>query len=225
MTGRVVPLGADIHSRVQAMLPWYARARLGVDDRASVEAHLAECPRCQAELAWERRLHVTDDDDADEGHDVERDLAALRVRIAGVETSARPVGLATRLARGWRQGPGWVRWALAAQGALVVMVAMLSLWGLVDAPSPEQRYRALGAHTVLPAAGGGHLIVRFRPDATEQEMRDALRDSDARLVHGPTTTDAYVLTVPAARVHDAVARLRARRAVLLVESLESAGAP
>jgi hypothetical protein len=67
--------------------------------------------------------------------------------------------------------------------------------------------------------------VRFRPDATEQELRDALRDSNARLVHGPTSTDAYVLAVPAEHVNDAVARLRARRVVLLVESLDGASPP
>jgi hypothetical protein len=56
-------------------------------------------------------------------------------------------------------------------------------------------------------------------------MREALRDSNARLVHGPTSTDAYVLAVPAEHVDDAVARLRARRVVLLVESLDGAGPP
>jgi hypothetical protein len=56
-------------------------------------------------------------------------------------------------------------------------------------------------------------------------MRDALRDSNARIVHGPTRTDAYLLTVPAERVGDAVVRLRAQPAVLLVESLDGAGPP
>ena len=219
MTARVLPLDADVHAQVQALLPWYVRARLEPDEHARVEAHVAQCPRCQAELAWERKMQITDDDAGDE-HQAERDLATLRARIGSDAKSTGRAGAAARLMRGWRQGPAWLRWALLAQCAAV---ATLSVALLVESPSPGQRYRALGAHTALPA--GGNLIVRFRPDATEQEIRDALRDSNARLVHGPTSTDAYVLAVPADHVDDAVTRLRARRVVLLVESLDGASPP
>jgi len=221
VSGRVIPLGTDIHSRVQALLPWYVRGSLDIEERARIEAHLGECALCQAELAWERRLHVADDAAAP-SEDVERDLALLRERLVGAAVPARQGERAARLPRGWRQGPAWLRWALVAQCA-VIATLMLGLFA--DAPSPEQRYRALGRHAVVPVAGGGNLVVRFRPETTEQQMRQTLRDSDARLVYGPTTTDAYVLSVPAERVKDAIGRLRAQRTVLLVESLDGAGAP
>jgi hypothetical protein len=67
--------------------------------------------------------------------------------------------------------------------------------------------------------------VRFRPEATEQEMRRVLRDSEARLVYGPTATDAYLLAVPAGLETAAVQRLRKESAVLLVESLDGRAAP
>src|SRR3989442_15343305 len=102
MTARVVPLDADVHAQVQALLPWYVRARLEPDERARVEAHLAQCPRCQAELAWERKVLVADDDAGDE-QQVERDLTTLRARIAGDAESTRRAGAAARLLRGWRQ--------------------------------------------------------------------------------------------------------------------------
>ncbi|HEY6356409.1 MAG TPA: zf-HC2 domain-containing protein [Burkholderiaceae bacterium] len=221
MSGRVVQFG-DVHQRVQALLPWYVGASLGAEERARVDAHLAECARCQAELAWERRLHVADDD-TDVPADVERDLALLRERIADRAAPAQPGGAAARLLGSWRQGPAWMRWAVAGHCAVV---AMLGLSLLLVALSPEPRYRALGARAAAPgAAGGGNLIVRFRPDATEQDMRSALRDSQARLVYGPTTTDAYLLAVPADRVKAAVTRLRGERAVLLVESLDGGAVP
>jgi Putative zinc-finger len=219
VSARVVPLDADVHVRLQGLLPWYLRGRLDADERVRVEAHVAQCARCQAELAWERKLLVTDDD-AGDPREVERDLAALRTRIADGAASTRRAGAASRLLGRWRQGPAWMRWALLAQCAAV---AVLGVALLVETPLPGQRYRALGAHTVLPA--GGNLIVRFRPEATEQEMRDALRDSNAHLVHGPTSTDAYLLAVQPEHVNDAVARLRAQRAVLLVESLDGANRP
>lgn len=217
MSGRVVQFG-DVHQRTQALLPWYVGAGLSADERAVVDAHLAGCPRCQAELAWERELQAADSD-ADSVNDVDRDFALLRERIGGRAARASSSGFATRLIRGWRQGPVWMRWTLAGQCALV---AMLGLSLLLVALSPEPRYRTLGGRAAAAGAPGGNLIVRFRPDATEQDMRSVLRDSEARLVYGPTTTDAYLLAVPAERVKAAVTRLRGARAVLLVESLDGA---
>jgi anti-sigma factor RsiW len=222
-------MDADVHAQVQALLPWYVRARLEADERAMVDAHVAQCPRCQGELAWERKLLVARDGDTGDLRDVESDLAMLRARIAvaadpptrGSATNRPARGSATtRLVRAWRAGPAWMRWALLAQ---CVVVAALGAALLVEVPLPGQRYRALGASATMPAAG--NLIVRFRPDATEQQMRDALRDSNARIVQGPTRTDAYLLTVPAERVGDALMRLRAQPAVLLVESLDGASPP
>ena len=221
MSGRVVPFG-DVHQTVQALLPWYVGATLSADERASVDAHLAECSRCQVELAWERKLQAAADDDEVPGA-VDRDLALLRECIVDGAAAAQPRGFATRLMHGWSQGPAWLRWSLLAQSALV---ATLGISLLLVALSPEPRYRALGARaTASGAAGGGNLIVRFRPDATEQDLRGALRNSEARLVYGPTTTDAYLLAVPADRVQAAVKRLRAERAVLLVESLDGGASP
>ncbi|HEY2256426.1 MAG TPA: hypothetical protein VGI11_12380, partial [Variovorax sp.] len=116
----------------------------------------------------------------------------------------------------------WTRRALLGQCVLVATLGSL----LVLTASPEQRYRALGGPAApLASAAGGQLIVRFRPDATEQEMRRVLRDSQARLVYGPTATDAYLLAVPVGLETDAVKQLRQERVVLLVESLDGRAAP
>ena len=221
MSARVVHLGTDMHQKVQALLPWYVCANLGAEERVRVEAHIAECPRCQAELAWERKLqaaHV----DTDAPGDVDRDFALLRERIAGDAAPRRRGSLVARLMQDWRAGPAWMRWTVAGQ---CVVVAALS--GLLLVPfSAEHRYRALGGPAAAPgAAGGGNLIVRFRPEATERDMRRVLRDSEARLVYGPTTTDAYLLAVPAGHEAAAVARLRRASAVLLVESLDGRASP
>jgi anti-sigma factor RsiW len=218
----VVQLGTDVHHKVQALLPWYVAASLGAEERASIDAHLAECPRCQSELAWERKLQAAADD-GDAAGDVDQGFALLRQRIIGGAAPVRPGSLSARLQRGWRRSPAWARWALAAQFAVV---ATLGISLLLVAPSREERYRTLGAPAAATGvAGGGNLIVRFRPETTEQQMRSVLRDSEARLVYGPTTTDAYLLAVPAGRVKAAVTRLRGNGVVLLVESLDGGTAP
>jgi hypothetical protein len=71
----------------------------------------------------------------------------------------------------------------------------------------------------VDASAPANALVVFRPDATEADIRAALRAGDARLVGGPTVTDAYLLRIPDLGAAP-LARLRAQRAVARVESLE-----
>lgn len=223
MTGRVVQLGTDLHHKVQALLPWYVSAGLDEEDRARVEAHIAECPRCQAELAWEREVQAAyAQSTTGIGGDASQEFAQLRERLAAEASPPQGRGLLARLKAHWRQAPAWTRWALAGQCAVVAALSSV----LLTALPPEPGFRTLGEPASGPGAGTrGNLIVRFRPEATEQDMRRVLRDSAARLVYGPTTTDAYLLAVPAGFESEAVRRLRSERAVLLVESLDGRAAP
>ena len=83
-------------------------------------------------------------------------------------------------------------------------------------------YRALGAPG---AAATANAVVMFKPDATEQEIRSALRASGARFVDGPTASNAYLLSVRGDDHAGAIARLRAQPAVLLAESLDARPGP
>jgi hypothetical protein len=228
VTARIVDFGGSAHRQVEAMLPWYASGTLDEQERALVESHLAQCPRCQGELAWERRLQAAHaaategSDGQSDGHavaDVEAGLAVLRERI---EASSRRPRWSDSLRRLWLQAPLAWRVAVSVQAtAIVVLCLMLVPW-----PAREAAYRTLGnPPAAAGVSGSGRLVVRFRPEATEQEMRRVLRDSDARLAYGPTTTNAYLLTVPAGREKAAVARLRKESVVLLVESLDGETPP
>ena len=73
-----------------------------------------------------------------------------------------------------------------------------------------------------PAEQGATAVVRFRPDATEAQIRQGLKDSGARLVDGPTVSDAYVVRLPRDRYAAALDKLRKAPGVALVEALESA---
>ncbi|WP_431276528.1 anti-sigma factor family protein [Variovorax ureilyticus] len=222
MSGRVVQFDTDVHRRVQSMLAWYVSERLDAQERAHVEGHLAECPRCRTELAAERALQSAYAADVDPPGDVDQGFAALRARIAGSAPSRQSEGWMARLRNRWLESPPWTRWALLGQCVLVATLGGV----LVVQPSPVKQYRALGEPAGPPASASvGRLIVRFQPEATEQEMRRVLRDVEARLVYGPTTTDAYVLAVPAGLETAAVEQLRREKAVTLVESLDGRTTP
>jgi hypothetical protein len=50
-------------------------------------------------------------------------------------------------------------------------------------------YRGLGA----TGHAQGNVVVAFNPDTPERELRRILQAAEARVVDGPTVTDAYVL--------------------------------
>jgi len=201
---RVLPLDSSEHRTAQELLPWFANQTLSAAEAAAVAAHLAQCSRCQADaaaLAAVRAVPI----DVDSGGSVERDWAALRGRL-----EARP--------RETRRTSGRPWWKLSLQVALAGQaVVMLILGGaLIATTTRTEPYRALGS---APAAIEANALAVFRADATEQQMREALRAAGARIVGGPTISDAYLLRM-ADLQPETLARLRAQPGVLRVESLQ-----
>ena len=215
MKARILALDSDEHQAVQALLPWFVNGTLDDPEAARVEAHLAGCARCQADAAWQERLRDRRSPGAladDAARDVDRDWAALRSRL-----DAKPPATASRAPRTTARErwpwPRWTRWVVATEAGVVLVLA-LALFG---ATRPTEPYRALGG---APVATAANAVVVFRPNATEAQIRAALRASDARVVGGPTVMDAYLLHLPEPG-RDALARLRSQPAVQRAESLDS----
>jgi anti-sigma factor RsiW len=199
---RIIPLTGDPHLEVQKLLPWYATGTLDALEHAQVEAHLAGCPDCRAELAFERRLRPQ--------------IAELPLDAQGgwerlQQQMTQPAPPPRAAARPPRPVGGWLVWAVAAQFLLILCIGALAL-----APRTA-RYQTLGAP---PPPAVGDMVVMFRPETPERDLRRVLQASGARLVDGPTSADAYVLRAPAGRRDAALAELRKRREITLAEPLD-----
>ena len=224
MTGRIISLHGDAHNDVNALLPWYASGRLDADDLARVEAHLAGCAQCQADLAVEKRLCAAvaalPEDDVPS---VDAGWAALNGRLK--PRRPRLLEQMDGLRRQWRLSAGWLRVAAVAQ--LVVICGGLGLWGAWGLQKPAQSLGEPQYHTLssAPVAVQGNAVLVFRPDITEAELRATLRGAHARLVDGPTAADAYLVAIPAAERDKTVVRLRASKAVVLAEAIDTKAAP
>ncbi|HEX7984068.1 MAG TPA: zf-HC2 domain-containing protein [Duganella sp.] len=247
MNGRVFRMDIPAHQAVQELLPWYASSQLPADDAQRVEQHLHVCEQCRQDLQWERELRAETQADAGrdalalpEGVDMERAWARMmpalgaqdpvdEVHVQAPAAAPATTGAATPPAapplspqRWWRTGaanqPAWLRWAVAAQWVLIVgLVALLAR----PDPAPAA-YHVLGN-----GVGGatGNLVVMFHPNTTERELRRILQAQGARVVDGPTVTDAYLLSVPEENRDSALQALRANPAVKLAEALDEGGAP
>jgi len=228
MTGQIIRFQGDQHREVQSLLPWYLTGRLDEPDQARVEAHLSACPECQAEANAEQRLAeaIAGLSAAETPHDVERGWARMRRQVA-LDAPRRARGWAApgwlsgglaEIGRQWRGGAPSLRWVVAAQFGLLVLATTLLLLPSVQ----PARYRALGAR---PAVASGNVVVIFRPDVREKDLRETLLANDARLVDGPTAADAYLLHVPPAQRGAVLARLRQSARIELAEPVDAGSPP
>jgi anti-sigma factor RsiW len=194
----VINLRERPHHPAQCLLPWYLNGTLDETDAALVEAHLADCGECRAELDGE---------------------VALAAGVAGLSVDQTVGRLAPAADRPERSAATFLRrrvplgWALAAQAAAAFLVAIF-LPGETDRQG--EVYHALGSETRTDA---GNVIVLFAPETRERAVRKTLSEAGARVVDGPTASGAYVLRVPRERKAAALERLRADPGVTLAEPI------
>jgi len=194
---------ADLHRHVAELVPWYVNDTLEGRDRDAVIAHLPGCPACREEVARCQTLaagvqSAVDAAGAPGPGRLERVLASIELLEA---TGAQRTGWRGR----WRAGaewlgdlfqrtPGPVRWSLAAEAALLVLVIGLTAWPGVRSPSAPYRTLADGEQR----AGQEALIhVVFTEDITERELRTLLRRVEGRIVDGPSAVGLYTVDVRA----------------------------
>jgi anti-sigma factor RsiW len=210
----IIPLERDPHDKMRKLFPWYVTGRLDAEETAELEEHLADCAECQAELRSERALGA---EVAGLPMDVERGWSALRQRLQAppgdVAFEAAAPALPRR--RAWR-GTGWLVGAQAAAILILGVVVALPRF------EPPAQYHALGSP---PAAGAGNIVVIFRPETSERELRRTLNDAGARMVDGPTAVDGYVLRVADSNRNAALTRLRSHSDVVLAQPIDAGGAP
>lgn len=210
------------HEEAQELLPWLANGTLAGTELERVQAHLQTCAGCRTELALLHTLRAAGPGAAPVG-DAEAALARLLPQLDApsalplAQTGPAPVvqGWRARLAANDRS---WLRVAVGLQLCVIgVLCAML----FRPSASPDAQagaYRLLGADAGVRSS----LVVTFRPDTPERELRRIVLAGGARVVGGPTATGAWLLDTGEAP--DAVlARLRAEPAVTLAEALGAEG--
>src|SRR5215208_1880131 len=197
----------DPHDQAEELLPWYATGQLEGTDRARVERHLASCARCQRRLGIER---VLIDRVRSYAPDVEAGWARLRSRIEA-PPQKRP-RLRDAVGELWNS---LRRPSVAAIAGAQVAFLAIAVW--IAQPPGQPAFVGLGS---APAPVQANLIVMFRPDAREAELRAALESSGTTLVGGPTEADAYLLHVPSGSRVSALARLRSNRNVTMAQPID-----
>lgn len=213
------PPQAD-HLRAWDLLPWVVNGRASAEQVQWVDAHVAGCDDCRAELAWQRSLlrAIAAPRAMPAGGDPEAALQRLMARL-DVPTEAQPVPPAAS-----GGGPRYLTQALVA--AVVAQAIGLGLLGMHLWPGAG-RDASPGYETLSePRAVAGTL--RVLPDGamTQADWRALLQGQGLQVVAGPNAAGAYALApvagaaaVPRA---EALARLRAAPGIRLAEPIGEA---
>lgn len=201
------------HLEAQDALPWLANGTLAGAELERVQAHVESCAHCRADLALLRTVHAAGPGQ-DLDFDPDRALARLVEHLPQLD--AAPAQEQTGLLQRWRNRVAandrtWLRAAVAAQFCAIAVLAAL----LARPSAQPDSYHVLGA---AGANGMARVVVTFRPDTPEAELRRIVRASGARIVGGPTVTDAWLVGADG-RLDPVLARLRAEPAVTLAEPL------
>jgi anti-sigma factor RsiW len=211
------------HQAAQEALPWLANGTLEGPERERVEAHLRGCAHCRNELELLKALRAAGPGAAPDC-DPEAAWARMQARLDAPAVDSAPVPApaaapAAKVPSRWRtriaaNDGSWLRIAVALQCCLIAVLAALLL-----RPDDDAAYRGLGA---APAVRAG-IVVAFRPDTPERELRRIVRDSGGQLSGGPTAGEAWLVNGddPAA----ILARLRSEPAVVLAEPLGAENRP
>jgi hypothetical protein len=212
------------HDQAHELLPWLHAGGLAGDEREALEAHLQGCALCGDEL---RRLDLLRAAVEEEGAEEPRPSADLLARALARLPAPRAragfaAGALARLREGWASF--WqpllppVRLALAAQ---LVLIAALGI-GWYQAARTPGHLVTLSGPAVAPSGEHALLVVAFRPEATEAEVRRSLVSVDGRLAGGPSAAGFYTVAVPLApdrgkEIEAVLARLRREAAVRYAE--------
>lgn len=212
MNGRIIKLAASTHQTVQELLPWFVTNTLSAEETALVQIHLQACSQCRADADRQRMLHAAQPRSGPMP-DVEQAWARLRPQLDTQRPGPARPALSALWSRIFKPGTGWLRWVVVGQSVAIVVLAVL----LMPPFTGSGLYRGLGA------AGGpsGNIVVMFKPETTEQELRTILQESGARLIDGPTASHAYILEAPDEQQKSVLHALRSQRAVALAEPLDS----
>lgn len=209
------------HRAAQEALPWLANATLDAGEEERLRTHLRSCACCRDELALLQAVRAAGPGPGSgpaPGCDPDRAWARMQQRLDQPQAASMPGTLARWGARIAANDRSWLRGAVALQCCLIAVLAALLV-------RPDQgqdagtAYRGLGA--AAPVRAG--IVVVFRPDTPERELRRIVRASGARLAGGPTAADAWLLD--GGDTAAVLARLRAEPAVELAEPLGAGARP
>jgi anti-sigma factor RsiW len=182
----------DTHAEAWALLPWLANGRLSADDREWVEAHVAGCAECRAELAAQRTVvahMVGGDPQPVSANDEQKSFNKLWARIEAAESATTPVTTpaAAGIARPSRPSrpSRAVRWLAAAVVVQAIGLGALGVGALRDDGVAQDDIVTVA--DPMPRLDAPAVRIVFAPQASIETINTLLVHQGLSIVSGPGT--------------------------------------
>lgn len=203
----------QLHDHVFQLLPWYVNESLSSDERTLVEEHLSQCQLCQQALADDLVMMKIPESNI-EVPNLDKALDKMMRRIefsSGTATKYTP-SFSQRMRKKWLRPISIpMAWLVLPQFAALLIIAV----SLTDLMKHEPNYQALSSGNAIHS----NVVVVFKSQATLADVSDALQRFDAKIVDGPTVTNAYLLHVPNEKIVQVVNGLRIDKNVEYIHQL------
>jgi anti-sigma factor RsiW len=179
----------DTHAEAWALLPWLANGRIAPEEREWVEAHVATCAECRAELATQRMVagemvRVGAAAPVSAESDEQKSFNKLWARIEVSESlseSAATTG-APQASNGGRSRT--VRWLAAAVVVQAIGLGVLGVAALQNSDPRQRDTMTTVSHPLAPLAAPAVRLV-FAPETSIETVNMMLTHQGLQLVEGP----------------------------------------
>jgi anti-sigma factor RsiW len=212
------------HDDVWHVLPFYVNGTLRGPARADVDAHLATCTECRAELVTQTQVRDTilheevRQESAQTSFDQLWDRIQEDEAVSGAHhANARDAAPALHRVPASRA----MKWLVAAVIVEGIGLATLSAMTWSQGASTAPDYRTLSDPS---QPSGGQIRAVFAPDLKLAELQSLLSGSKLSVVGGPTEAGVYTLALEEANasVDNALTRLRGSASVRFAEPIARA---
>ncbi len=204
------------HHEVSALIPWYVNSRLSESERLKVDAHIADCAACRADVLVEQQVFEAIKGAPTVEYMPAASLKRLQERLDCLQNVA-PAADAAPLVK---NRSGWPKRGLMA-ASIALMAITLSLlladrWVQFRAQQAAPNYRTV---TNSPPRARDEVIrAVFAPTLTLVELQAILAEAELRIVSGPTEAGVYSLAAKSSRpVRSSLALLRQHPTVRFAE--------
>lgn len=173
----------DTHAEAWALLPWLANGRISTDDREWVEAHVAGCAECRAELASQRLVASSMGREREQpanGNEEQKSFNKLWARIEAAESATTPV---TGTLGGGSRASRTVRWLAAAVVVQAVGLGVLGFGALRGDAGPKDDIITVSKPE--PRLDAPAVRIVFAPQASIDTVNTLLVHQGLSIVSGP----------------------------------------
>jgi hypothetical protein len=175
----------DTHAEAWALLPWLVNGRIDASDREWVEAHVAGCAECRAELTAQRVVSSQMSGGAQRPQTIENDeqksFNKLWMRIEALESSASAPAAA---AGGTRASASrTVRWLAAAVVVQAIGLGVLGFSAIRVDVTPSGPFTTVAE--AQPRLGAPAVRIVFAPQASIDTVNTMLVHQGLSIISGP----------------------------------------